>query len=131
MGPAVDEAVALTATVVPETIEPLKGAVIVAVTGEGPPPPVVLKAIEKTSNVPLPCVHARPIWPVPVSVRLPVMNLRVCVPLFVPGTTAHGVQAVPVNFVKRIEFGPSVLIRNSQTLVPSVAPNRPPAALNA
>ena len=39
---------------------------------------------------------------------------------------AQAVQAVPSNFVNRIEFDASLLIRNSQTLVPSVAPNNPP-----
>src|SRR5881394_2148994 len=57
------------------------------------------------------------------------MKLRVCVPTSVPGTVAHAVHTVPLNFVYRIELARSVvapLITNSQTLVPSVAPNRPP-----
>src|SRR6476646_5629830 len=55
------------------------------------------------------------------------MQLRVCEPELVPGTMAHGVHVdAPSHFVNRIEFGPSLLITNSHTLVPSVAPNKPP-----
>src|SRR4051812_18402969 len=54
------------------------------------------------------------------------MKFRFCVPVLVPGTTAQGVQDVPLNFVKRIELAGSVLITNSHRFVPSVAPKRPP-----
>ena len=59
------------------------------------------------------------------------MKLRVCVPVFVPGTTAHDVHEEPLNFVNRIEFALSLLlIANNQTFAPSVAPNNPPPDLN-
>ena len=61
----------------------------------------------------------------------PVMKLRVCDPTPVPGTVVHAVHDAPLNCVQRIEFAVSVLMTNSQTFVPSVAPNRPPPALNA
>src|SRR5919112_1387552 len=126
MLPADDEAVALT-VVSPEIDDPLMGAVRLTVTGEVPPVPVpVFRVVVKTSKLLVPSVHARPIWPLPTR-RLPVMNARVCEPLFVPGTTAHGVHVEPLNFVKRTELDASVLMKNSQTLdVPSVAPKSPP-----
>src|SRR5215510_1497987 len=49
----------------------------------------------------------------------------------VPGTAAHGVQDVPSKRVHRIVLETSVLITNSQTLVPSVAPKIPAPALKA
>src|SRR3954465_4263403 len=55
------------------------------------------------------------------------MKFRVCDPEFVPGTTAHGVQVdAPSHLLNRIEFDASLLMTNSHTFVPSVAPNNPP-----
>src|SRR4029453_16044733 len=51
-------------------------------------------------------------------------------PISVPGTVDHCVQAIPSNRVQRIELATSVLIAQSQTLLPSVAPNNPPPDLN-
>src|SRR5262249_36342383 len=53
------------------------------------------------------------------------MKFRTCAPVLVPGTAAHGNQVVPSNFVNRIELARSLLTTNSQTFVPSDAPNRP------
>src|SRR4051812_29814041 len=129
--PAADDAVALT-IVRPETDELLTGAVRVTVTGDVDPLPLpVFSDVVKTSKFVVPSVHARPTWPLPTK-RLPVMNARLWDPLFVPGATAHGVHVEPLNFVKRMEFAASVLMKNSHTLdVPSVAPKSPPPDLNA
>src|SRR4051812_39506111 len=60
------------------------------------------------------------------------MKFRLCVPDAVPGTGAHGdhddVEAV--NLVNWTVFAVSPLITNSQTLVPSVAPNSPLATVD-
>src|SRR4051812_26941704 len=126
--PAVVVADALTGTVVPDTVAPFSGAAIVGVTGDVPPPATRTSGVVKTSNDDVPCVQARPIW-VLVGVRLPVMKLRDCVPMLVPGTADHAVHVLPLNFVNRIELALSLTIANSQTLVPSVAPKRPPPDL--
>ena len=60
MAPAVDDAVALT-EVVPDTVEPADGPVIVAVTGEAVTP-LIFSEVATTSKVLVPWVHARPIW---------------------------------------------------------------------
>src|SRR5262245_53823551 len=120
MAPPVDDAVAVTDTAPPLTRDPPDGAVKEAVTTDAAPP--VASGVVTTSNGLVPSVHASPIW-LPPTVRLPVMKLRVCVPLLVPGTAAQAVQDVPLNFEKRIEFAASVLMTNSHTFVPSVAPN--------
>src|SRR4026207_397785 len=129
MEPAVDEAVALTVTVVPETIDPLKGAVIVAVTGEAPPPGPRGRGAGEEAHALGPGVQPGRIC-VLVGERCPVRKLRAWVPLLVPGTGAHAVHVPPLNFVNWIELAASVAMANSQTLVPSVAPNRPPPDLN-
>ncbi len=50
----------------------------------------------------------------------------------VPGTVAHGVHAPAAELrVENRVGGVVTMMTNSQTLVPSVAPNRPPPALNA
>src|SRR5256885_10994642 len=58
------------------------------------------------------------------------MKFRVWIPVFVPGTGAQAVHAVPLNFVNWIVFAVSPLMTNSQTLAPSVAPNMPLATVD-
>src|SRR3954470_10679861 len=87
----VDEAFAATVTALPETVDGFAGDDRDTITGDVAIPIPVSSAAVKTSNVLAPSVQARPICPV-AALRDPVMKFRTCVPLFVPGTGAHGVH---------------------------------------
>src|SRR5262249_40876127 len=106
-----------------ETVAPADGAVIETDGGVVSVIPV-LSAVLTTSNVVVPSVQINPIWP-PTARGKPEMKLRVWVLRSVPGTVAHPVHVPPINALNRIELAGSLLMQNSQTLVPSVAPNTP------
>src|SRR3954454_20566813 len=92
---------------------------------------VVASDIVSTSKLVAPSVQIRPIWPLATR-GYPDRKLRLCVPLPVFGTVAHGDHVVPLYLVYRIEFAVSVLTANSQMLLaPSVAAKSPAPLLKA